>query len=102
MEALTRAMSKQDRQPHMIMQGKAFGVPALTRNGVVVLGRAKGGITFFIGWVHRRYVIDALPGCAGKGEWFVIAGENCSRVSAEHFRSATEEEDELFDRIYLI
>jgi hypothetical protein len=27
MEALTRAMSKQDRQPHMTMQGKAFGVP---------------------------------------------------------------------------
>jgi uncharacterized membrane protein len=79
--------------------------PALTRNGVVVLGRAKGGITFFIGWVRRRYVINALLGCAGKGEiaeWFVIAGEKCGRVSAKHFRPTTEEEDELSDRIYLI
>jgi putative membrane protein len=35
-------------------------------------------------------------------EGFVIAVEKCGRVLAEHFPPATEEEDQLPDRIYLI
>jgi putative membrane protein len=49
--------------------------------------------------------IDALLERASAGEiveGFVIAVEICGKVLAEHFPPATDDKDELPDRIYLI